>query len=173
MIETDYLEESERLIEDLRNIPTLKPFDEDSLNKLLRMSKIKKYNPNELIFKEGFFDNWIYFLVNGKVKIMKNGKKLSVLKKRGDVFGEMGVIDGSPKSASVYAINSTVCLATDSSHIEKLSGNDRIAFGYILYRVFTEILAARLRVTNDELIKAKSKTIFKFFKKKRKVTEKK
>jgi hypothetical protein len=58
-------------------------------------------------------------------------------------------------SASVYALDETVCLATDASYIDRLSDNDRVAFCYILYRIFAEILADRLRLRSEELIKEK------------------
>jgi CRP-like cAMP-binding protein len=155
MIESSYLKESSALIEKLRQIPTLELFDEKDLQGALQLSKMRKYEPGELILEEGSHDNWIYFLVSGKVRIVKHGNQLTVLSRRGDVFGEMGVIDGSARSASAYAIDETVCLATDSSYIDKLSGNDKLAFCYILFRVFAEVLANRLRVTSEELIKAK------------------
>ena len=154
MIESDYLKDNKEIVEKLKQIPTLKSF-EDDLGGALELSKIRKYEPGEVIIEEESYDNWIYFLLSGKVRIVKQGKELNVLSRRGDVFGEMGIIDGSPRSASVFAIDETVCLATDSSYIDRLSGNDRIAFGYILFRVFAEILASRLRLTSQDLIRAK------------------
>jgi CRP-like cAMP-binding protein len=154
MIESEYLKDNKDIIRKLKAIPTLQPFDEKSLDGALELSKIRKYAPGETILEEGSYDNWIYLLVSGSVRIAKGNKELNVLKRTGDVFGEMGVIDGSAKSASAYAVEETVCLATDASYIDRLSGNDRIAFCYILYRVFAEILASRLRVTTEELIKA-------------------
>ena len=38
----------------------------------------------------------------------------------------------------------------------ELSGKDRIAFCYIIFRVFSEILADRLRITSEELVQAKN-----------------
>jgi CRP-like cAMP-binding protein len=154
MIESEYLKDNKDIIRKLKAIPTLQPFDEKSLDGALELSKIRKYAPGETILEEGSYDNWIYLLVSGSFRIAKGNKELNVLKRTGDVFGEMGVIDGSAKSASAYAVEETVCLATDASYIDRLSGNDRIAFCYILYRVFAEILASRLRVTTEELIKA-------------------
>ena len=155
MIESDYLKESEELIQKLRQIPTLKSFDEKDLKGVLNLSKIKKYEPGELIIEEGQYENWVYFLVSGKVRIVKDNKELSVLDGRGDVFGEMGVIDGSARSASVYAVDETVCLATDASYVDRLSGNERASFCCVLYQVFAEILASRLRLTSDELVRAR------------------
>jgi len=155
MIESDYLKDNINILKKLRKIPTLDAFSEKDLKGLMELSKIRKYEPGELILKENNYDCWIYFLVSGKIRIEKHGKDLSVLERTGAVFGEMGIIDGSPRSASVYAINEAVCLATDISYIDRLSGKDKIAFCYILYRIFSEILANRLRETSEELIKVK------------------
>lgn len=154
MIESEYLKDNQATIQKLRLMPTLDLFDEKSLVGALQLSKIRKYEPGELILEEESFDNWIYFLISGKVKIEKAGKELNVLESVGDVFGEMGVIDGSARSASVHAVDETVCLAVDASYIDRLAGKDKVAFGFILYRVFAENLANRLRATSDKLIRA-------------------
>ncbi|MFH1990927.1 MAG: cyclic nucleotide-binding domain-containing protein [Pseudomonadota bacterium] len=159
MIESEYLKDNVEMIQKLRQMPTLELFDEKSLKGALQLSKIRQYGPGELIIKEDSYDDRIYFLISGQVRIEKDGKELSVLKRGGDVFGEMGVIDGSARSASAYAVGDVVCLAIDASYIDRLSGNDKIAFGYILYRVFAESLANRLRLTSEELIRLKEEIL--------------
>lgn len=155
MIESDYLKDNINYSEKLGKMPSLADFSEKDLKGLLELSKIRKYEPGELILEEGVYDCCIYFLVSGKIKVVKHGDDLSVLRRTGDVFGEMGIIDGSTRSASVYAVDETVCLATDASYIDRLSGNDKNAFSCVLYRIFSEILANRLRLTSEELMKAK------------------
>ena len=155
MIESEYLKDNLSILKKIGNIPTLSSFSEDDLKGVLELSKIRKYEKGETIIEEGVFDSWIYFLVSGEVKVVKHDNELSILKRTGDVFGEMGIIDGSPRSASIYAVEETVCLATDASYIDRLSGNDKIVFSYILYRLFAEILANRLRLTSEELISLK------------------
>jgi len=155
MIESDYLKDNLLFIDKLRKIPTLEAFSDTDLKGLLELSKIRKYEARELILKENQYDSWVYFLVSGRIQIVKHGENLRILNRTGDVFGEMGIIDGSPRSASVYAVDETVCLATDASYIDKLSGADKTTFSYILYRTFSEILVNRLRKTSEELIRVK------------------
>ena len=155
MLESEYLKNNEEILQKLKKIPTLIPFDQKNLKGLLKLSKIRQFEPEEIIIEEGSFDNWIYFLVSGKVQVLKQGKVISVLDRTGDIFGEMGVIDGAARSATVQAVDPAVCLATDASYIDRLSGKDRIAFCYILFRVFSEILADRLRITSNELVQTK------------------
>lgn len=155
MIESDYLQDSLKFLKKLREIPTLAAFSQDDLKRFLCLSKVRKYQPGEVILAEGFYDCWIYFLISGKVRIVKENQSLSILKHTGEVFGEMSIIDDSPRSATAYALDDTVCLAMDASYIDRLAGHDRVAFCYVLYRVFAEMLAHRLRLANAELVRVK------------------
>ena len=151
MIESQYLKENEKLIKSLKSIPSLEKFRENDICMLLQNSKIRKYRKGERIIKEGSTGAWIYILVYGKVEITKNGQFIARTDQRGELIGEIGAIDGAARSASVIATEDTVCLATDTRQIKRLTGDDRLAFGYILYRIFAETLAERLRVTTQEL----------------------
>ena len=75
----------------------------------------------------------------------------------------MGALDSSRRSASAHALTDTVCLATDIFYIEKLTGNDKLAFGYVLYRLLAEILSRRLRQTTEALMRAKGRINLKFW----------
>jgi len=155
MSESDRQHGNEELIHYLSQLPALHSFEEKDLEGLVRMSEVRKYEPGEFIIDEKFNDNWIYFLISGIVRIVKEGKEIRVLRKSGEIFGEMAVIDGSERSASAYAIDETVCLALDASYMDRLSETERSVFYSILYKTFSEILAERLRLTTEELVMAK------------------
>jgi CRP-like cAMP-binding protein len=89
------------------------------------------------------------------VKIVKHDKELSVLQRAGDIFGEMGALDGSARSASVYAEDHTMCLAINISDLDELSANDQYEFRYRIYRGVAEVLANRLRATTEELVRTR------------------
>ncbi|MCK4396675.1 Crp/Fnr family transcriptional regulator [candidate division WOR-3 bacterium] len=67
----------------------------------------KQLNTGEVLFKDGDRGDEMYLIKSGKVRISKSAgeveKTLAVLKE-GDFFGEMSVIDGSPRSATATAI---------------------------------------------------------------------
>jgi hypothetical protein len=56
-------------------------------------------------------------------------------------------------------VGETVCLATDIYYIEQLSGTEKMAFGYVIYRVFSGVLAQRLRATTNELMELKGRSL--------------
>lgn len=69
------------------------------------------------------------------------------------------LLDSTARSASIYAMSETVCLATDASYLDRLADNDRIAFTCILYHVFAELLSNRLRAMDEELVKVKEENL--------------
>ena len=159
MKETSFLTQNTRVLNDIRKLDIFEPFQEEELRHLLSMSKIRKYKPGEVIFEQGSADTWLYFLIYGQVRLKKDDKPMALLQRRGDVFGEMGAIECAPRSAAAVAVGETVCLATDIYYIEQLSGEDKLAFGYIVYRVFSSVLAERLRITTEELMELKGRSI--------------
>jgi CRP/FNR family transcriptional regulator, cyclic AMP receptor protein len=147
---------NEELIQKIRAITPLKFIRDDDLKGLLKSSRMIKYDPDEIIFSEGEYSSWIYFLIKGEAGIRKEGEIIGTLKRCGDLFGEMSIIDNSPRSATIVALTYTVCLAIDTSYAEKLRGHDKNAFNSILYRIFSEILAERLRKMDEEMLKVKN-----------------
>ena len=159
MQETDFLKGNQRVLSDIRKFEIFEPFQDDELQHLMAMSKIRKYKPGEKIFEQGSSDTWLYFLVYGQVRLLKDNQPVTLLQRRGDVFGEMGAIECAPRSAAAVAVGETVCLATDIYYIEQLTGTDKLAFGYVIYRVFAGVLADRLRKTTEQLMEFKGKSI--------------
>lgn len=159
MQETDFLKGNQRVLKDIQKFEIFEPFQEDELQHLMSMSKIRKYNAGEKIFSQGSSDTWLYFLVYGKVRLMKDDKPVAMLQRRGDVFGEMGALECAPRSATAVAVGETVCLSTDIYYIEQLTSTDKLAFGYVIFRVFAGVLADRLRKTTEQLMEYKGKSI--------------
>ena len=159
MIESEYLKYDVKNIQKLLTIPTLKRFEVKDIGELLRLSKIRQYEDGECIIKEGDTDPWLYFLLSGRVRVKKAGIEIFTISEQGDLFGEMRILDSAKRSASVYADGKTVCLAVNTYGRKKHGSYDKagrdLNFLLLLYRIFGEYVANRLRLTSEELIKAK------------------
>ena len=155
MLESKYLKANHENVQKLMEIPMLKDFETWHIKDLLTQSKIRKYEDGEEIIKEGAEDKWFYFLLTGQVRIVKAGEVLAILRRNGDIFGEMSLISTSVRSTSAFSVGETTCFATDASVIDTLSETDKIAFCYILYRAFSTILTERLKTTSSELVSTK------------------
>lgn len=161
MIESKYLEDSIENIQKLLSIPGLRSFDTKTVGKLLKLSKIRKYQDGEMIIQEGDQDPWMYILLSGKIRIFKESQEIGRIEKKGEIFGEMRVIDSKARSASVSALGKTTCLAVNTAANKRLStlptDEDKLNFLLLLHRVFAEYMTIRLRTVNDELVAAKKK----------------
>jgi CRP-like cAMP-binding protein len=161
MIESRYLEDNIENIQKLMSIPGLKNFEAKSVGKLIKLSKVREYRDGEVIIQEGEQDPWMYILLSGKIRIFKEKHEIAMIGKKGEIFGEMRIIDSKARSASAAAVGKTVCLAVNTTAKNRLSTSpteeDRLDFLLLLYRVFAEYMSIRLRAANDELVAAKKK----------------
>lgn len=81
------------------------------------------YDDNQIIFLEHEPGNELYIIQEGKVKITKlvddNEVLLAVLKK-GDIFGEMAILENKPRSASAIAFGSTKLMGVTKANFEPM-----------------------------------------------------
>jgi CRP-like cAMP-binding protein len=108
----------------------------------------RKFKPGEVIFRQGDAGSEMYLIRSGKIKISRSAgnieKTLAVIKE-GDFFGEMAVIDGSPRSATATAIEEVNLLIVDREAFKsQLKDNPMIE--YVL-----ETMTRRLRDTNRQV----------------------
>lgn len=153
MRETSYLKENKKALDLLRRITRFEAFSDADLDSFLEVGKLKEYEAGETIIKKGDSDHWVYFLISGEVKIVRGEKTFAIFKRSGDLFGEMGVIDGAPRSASVWALTKTMVLGLDCSNLNEQKKELASVFQYTVFRLFAESLAERLRLTNEEVLR--------------------
>lgn len=98
----------------------------------------KKYEPGQVIICEYEPGDSFYLIQSGEVQLVKliNGikKNLDILKP-GEFFGEMAILDNSPRSATCMAAGPVECLEFNKANFEVLvTGNPQIAI--ILLKIF-------------------------------------
>ena len=155
MKESEYIRQNFKVLGLLKQIRIFENFNDDDLKSFLTYGRFRDYEPGEIIIKEGEFDSWVYFLIDGVVEIVKDGKRISILQRIGDLFGEMGLVDGSPRSATIKALARTVVLGVDGSILDTMDVQSSLAFRYTIFRIFSEVLAVRLRITTEDNIHLK------------------
>ena len=93
-----------------------------ALAERLRYSPFSKGN---IIAKQGDErSHWLYIIINGDADVfvdLPNGKRRSIRTLgRGNFFGEMGLLTGAPRSASVIAKTDVECYRIDKDVVEEL-----------------------------------------------------
>ena len=140
----------DRLIHILRKLKKFEKFSDEDLQTFQQLARIRECMAGEVLIREGEYDSWVYFLIIGVLEIVKGDKVIGTLDRSGDIFGEMGVIDGSPRSASVRALENSLVLGLDAALLDRTMKTSEVFFSYSIYRLFSEVLAKRLRETTEE-----------------------
>lgn len=151
MKEVPFDPDNDEIMERLKNVPAFDSLPESHIKEAMRAASIRRYNAGEMVITEGEFDNQVFFLIFGHLKIMVKETEVGSLKRLGDVFGEMGIIDGSPRSASIIAEKTSLCVALDDTAIGSLTDSSKIFTQAVMYRVFAEVMAVRLRDANQKI----------------------
>lgn len=155
MVQPKSTENEDLIAQTLRRMPALDLLADDALHDLARISRIESFETGDTIIAEGSYGGWVYYLLSGKIRIVKRGREMASLQRIGDLFGEMGVIDYGMRSASVQAVTAVTCLRINLANVDRLPTNNRYAFRYTLYRGFAEAMAERLRITTEKYLATK------------------
>lgn len=132
----------------LENSPLFHGLDGAALDGLMRLARPVTLKPGKTLFMQGDPSEGCYIILEGVLKICavsEDGEEalLSVVD-AGDIIGEMGLIDGIPRSASVEALK---CCS-----LAYLSTRDFTRFAKekpAVYQHMLKIVCARLRASND------------------------
>ena len=138
-------------IQFLKTVPF---FDQLSNRQLKRVSDImfeRTYETDELIFEEGQPGAALFLILDGKIAIEicreTSTTRLAVLG-RGAFFGEMALLDETPRSATARALERTRTLALYRNDLNGLVyRHPRTACR--IYRSLAGMVGDRLRLTNE------------------------
>jgi len=83
--------------------------EKDDLERIAKAVVPRTYKAGQEIVKEGDQAVAFYVITSGKVELTKGGQPLGTMGP-GDSFGEMSLLDGHPRSASLTAVEDTECL---------------------------------------------------------------
>lgn len=100
------------------------------------------YRSGDVIFLQGDTANFAYIIEHGKVEIHIEDEVVKTLQ-RGDLFGEMGILDQQPRSTSARAIGNVTLLKVAAKQVtERLSQTDPIikALLHVLLRRIRSLL---------------------------------
>ncbi len=126
-------EEQINKLELLRQVPLFSGLSEEGLQSLAAVSRVFALPEGDEIIEEGaeLFeeDDGLYLLVDGTVEVRKGtgdgvGGQVVAQFGRGEFFGEMSLLDGQPRSASVFATSEVLCLVLNRADLQRQLRSD-------------------------------------------------
>jgi CRP-like cAMP-binding protein len=114
----------------LREVALFQGLDDGDLTEILQISEGVRIDEGVYVFEEGERGDHFYVIVQGRIELRKatgNGyKKLAVLK-AGQAFGEMALLNETPRSASAHAVEDTYLLSVSRSAFSRMLGGDTMS----------------------------------------------
>jgi CRP/FNR family transcriptional regulator, cyclic AMP receptor protein len=107
----------------LRRIKIFADMDEPQLASFLQYMEVLKLQPNAPVFKKGEHGDAMFCVLQGEVRarVMVGGRESTLSTMGvGECFGELAVIDESPRSADVVANVESVVLKISSGALKRL-----------------------------------------------------
>lgn len=100
----------------IKRIELFQDIPEEDILQIAHKSKIKHFTKGERIIIQGEESNSLYMLISGEVNITSNDVPIRELK-QGEYFGEMSLLTGEKRSATVIAQNEVTILEIGSDSI--------------------------------------------------------
>lgn len=112
-------------IKTLRKVELFSQLTDTELRELAERLRFSPFAKGNIIARQGDEkSHWLYVIINGEAEVyvdLVNGKRRTVRTLgRGDFFGEMGLLTGAPRSASVVAKTDVECYRIDKDVVEEL-----------------------------------------------------
>ncbi|MDZ7264237.1 MAG: Crp/Fnr family transcriptional regulator [candidate division KSB1 bacterium] len=134
----------------LKKVPIFSLLDDGELEKIRKLCVTKHYEKDRIILIEEESGNTLFIIQEGRVKVSRmsdDGREviLTILQK-GDFFGELSLLDGKARSASVTAIENTeILLLRRGDFMALLEQYPQISISLL------KELAARIRKSDTQI----------------------
>jgi CRP/FNR family cyclic AMP-dependent transcriptional regulator len=123
-------------LDSLRTIPLFAHVNDESLASMGDLLIERRIPKHQTIVEEGLAGDYMYVIREGEVKVTKlsgdGREKILELMGPGDFFGEMSLLDGATRSASVKSLTETRILALSrNDFLKELRRNPDLAMAVI------------------------------------------
>jgi CRP-like cAMP-binding protein len=133
----------------LRGVELFEGLSNDDLEQVASLCHERKIPRGELLVKEGDTGDELFIITDGFVEVLlETPRRVVVNLGTGQITGEMALVDGGPRSATLRAISEpTAVQVIKRSDFDQLCDNNT-RLGYIVFRNLAADLSFKLRHRN-------------------------
>jgi len=95
-------------VEALKRVPLFAELDRAEVEQIARLFKERRFSEGETVIREESGGAAFFLIDSGRATVSLGGVELATLQE-GDYFGEIALIDGGPRSATITALSELVC----------------------------------------------------------------
>jgi len=103
----------------LREAPLFGGLSGEELYPVGEIAQLVVHAPGDVVVKQGDPGDALFVVARGTLRVVKDGKELREIR-RGAVFGEVALLDGAPRAATVEAVTDAELLRVPRSEFEAL-----------------------------------------------------
>jgi len=118
-VEVQSGEAIEKPVEMLRELPWLSLVDDEVFQKVIAGFECRQFQEGATLLKEKDPDNGMFVIVDGRVRIEIRGISMNELGS-GSLIGEMSVLTGYPRSASIIAVTPVSVVWIESAKLKSI-----------------------------------------------------
>ncbi len=137
----------------LEDASLIRDLTDDEINALIEIAEEKRYARGTCIIIEDSKSRDLFVLTKGRATVRlslpsdREKEEIVYTMRDGQVFGELSLVDGSPRSATIKAEDDVMTYRFDFEKLNNLmNANPRI--GFIVMRNVASIISNRMRNTN-------------------------
>ena len=143
----------EEIINFLLEAPMFGDLDPTELSEVVHIMQVQRLRPGQHVFREGDKGDAWYVLYEGQIEVVKDRSTGSnIIAELGErsCFGEMAILDGSPRSATVRAKSNAIAFRFPRADFNGLLKLGNLAAYKLIYQMAL-VLVARQRQTTARL----------------------
>ena len=111
-------------IKTLKQVELFSQMTEQELTALAERLRFSPFAKGEIISRQGATAHWLYIVIRGEAEVYletpDGGRRVLRDLGKGSFFGEMGLMTGAPRSASVLAKTDVECYRLDKEMFEEI-----------------------------------------------------
>ncbi|MBA3716860.1 MAG: patatin-like phospholipase family protein [Actinobacteria bacterium] len=142
------------MIDVLSRNPLFAGLDPSALADLEAAMRRKDFAAGDVICREGEAGESLFLIVDGFARVLREGRPVARLR-RGDVIGEMSLVSGEPRSATVVAAVPTTALELSRSGVAAVIAEQPRILGN-LTRILSDRLAATTARVGDTRVRGEA-----------------
>ncbi len=125
--------------------PIFQSLEDGDIERIVPFLRLKKFKKGANIIKKGEPGTNLYIIISGKVEVLVEDDISIGSLERGDVFGEISLLVGTPAGATIRVMEPTRVLFITGGDFKNV-----LAKFPLLQNYFARLMAERLAQTNDE-----------------------
>lgn len=104
----------------LQGLPLFAGVSKRHVRKIAGLATLGRHREHTVIVRAGERGDTIYVIIDGRASVLRPGSRRSISIGPGDYFGEMSLIDGGERSATVVSETEMLCLRLSRAPFTKM-----------------------------------------------------